>query len=252
MTKRTCVLATFLVTCAVPAAAQKGPAPAATGLPPEIMSLACAPTLIYEPPPMPLRVTGSQDSIVRRIFAPGDLVTINAGSRNGISVGQEFYTRRPVIHAHERISRSNPTTIRTTGWIRIYAVDENMSLATITHSCEAIEVNDYLEPLVLPEPPVAAADLPPAQRENYGHVLIGQDRRMSFGKGDYLIIDRGSDHGVTKGTRFVLYHDKRASGNFLLETGEAIVVDVKPESSTLQVLSAIDAILAGDYAAMRR
>ena len=45
-------------------------------------------------PDTPLRITGGQDSSVRTSHAPGDLVTINAGSQNGIEVGQEFYTRR--------------------------------------------------------------------------------------------------------------------------------------------------------------
>src|SRR5687767_11671819 len=65
------------------AAAQKGPAPASTNLPADALSLACSPTLVYEAPPTPLRITGGQDSFVRRTFQPGDLITINAGTDNG-------------------------------------------------------------------------------------------------------------------------------------------------------------------------
>src|SRR5688572_14637411 len=73
-----------------PAAAQQGPAMAATHLPAEVITLACAPRVVYEAPMTPLRVTGGQDAVLRLGFAPGNLVTINAGSQNGISVGQEF------------------------------------------------------------------------------------------------------------------------------------------------------------------
>ena len=51
------------------------------------------------------------------------------------------------------ISRDNPATIRTTSWIRIWAVDDEMSLATITHACTGVELNDYLEPFRLPDEP---------------------------------------------------------------------------------------------------
>jgi hypothetical protein len=237
---------------AAPAGAQRGPAPGVTGLPAELLSLACAPSLTYSEPGTSLRVTGGQDSFVRRSYIPGDLVTINAGTRNNLSVGQQFFVRRPQVSRSEPITRQTPAVIRTAGWIEVYAVDETMSLATIVHACDTIDVDDYLEPFVLPQLPIPAAERPAAQRENYGRVLMGQDRRRSFGRGDYLMINRGSDHGVAVGTQFVLYRDKRIGENFLFELGEAVAVDVKPDSATLQVKTSLDAIQDGDYAAMRR
>jgi hypothetical protein len=244
--------ATFLL-AQVPTSAQLGPAPAGTNMPPEVLALACAPSLTYSPPPMPLRVTGGQDSVVRRAYAPGDLITINAGTDNGIEVGQEYFTRRPLKQdLVGTIDRDNPGTIRTSGWIRVYAVDKQMSLATISHACDTVETNDYLEPFVVPQVPAPSTERLPAQRENYGKVLMGSDRRLSFGKGDFLIVDRGSDHGVTSGAQFVLYRDKQTKGEFLFVVGEAVAVDVRPESSTLQVIMSRDAIITGDWAAIRK
>jgi hypothetical protein len=246
------VAAAGLLAGASPAFAQRAPAASVTGLPAEILSLACAPSITFEPHDVPLRVTGGQDSVFRRIYFPGDLVTINAGSRSGIEVGQQFYVRRHLSTRRAAVTRANPATIRTAGWIRVYAVDENLSLATVTHACDTIEVDDYLEPFVLPAVPAVLAERPTAQRENYGRVLVGQDRRRSFARGDYFTVDRGTDHGVTVGTQFVLYRDKRVAENFLFEIGEAVVIDVKPDSSTLRVTVSLDAISEGDYAAMRR
>ena len=241
-----------LLAAATPAAAQLGPAPVPTGIPADVLSLACAPTIAYEAPPMPLRITGGQDTMVRRSHAPGDLVTINAGTANGIEVGQQYYVRRPLVSRRESITRATPASIRTVGWIQIWAVDDTMALATISHACETIDVGDYLEPFALPQVPAAEAARAPAQRENYGRVLMGQDRRRTFAKGDYFGVDRGSEHGVERGTRFVLYRDTRTEGNFLFELGEAVAVDVKADSATLQVLRTRDAIHEGDYVAMRR
>lgn len=245
-------VATALIAVASPAAAQRAPAPTPVGLPLEVLSLACAPSLTFEAPPTPLRVTGSQEAMVRRTLAPGDLITINAGTDNGIDVGQEYYTRRVTPIEKRPIGRDNPATIRTSGWIRIYAVDRQMSLATIVHACDAIELSDYLEPFVPPSVPTASADRPKAQRGNYGRVVAGNDNRSAFGAGDYVVVDRGSDHGVTIGAHFVIYRDHREPGNFLFELGEAVAVTVRPESSTLRVTLARDGLLPGDYVALRK
>jgi hypothetical protein len=251
------------------ARAQRGPAPAPVNLPPEVVSLACAPSLTFELPSVPIRVVGGQDSDIRRNFAPGDLITINAGTDNGIDVGQEDYTRRTVPLEKRAIGRNNPATIRTSGWVRIYAVDRQMSLATIVHACDAVDLNDYLEPFVLPALPALSADRPQAQRGNYGRVLVGNDNRTSFGRGDYFIVDRGSDHGVTMGAEFVVYRDHQRRErlllertgesqngdrprNFLFELGEAVAVEVRPDRSTLLITLARDAFIAGDWVALRK
>ena len=246
----TMVAAGLLAT--VPAAAQQGPAPRPSTLAPDVLALACAPTLVYEAPPTPLRIMGGQDSFARRIYRPGDLVTINAGTDNGIEVGQEYYVRR-VQPGRGVMTRENPGVITTVGWIRIYAVeDRTMALATITHACDTVETGDYLEPFALPDVHAASVTKGKTQHGNYGRILLGIDRRSSFGLGDFLIIDRGSDHGVMPGARFVVYRDKQQTGNFLYELGEVVAVDVKSETSTVRVTMSRDALSAGDYVAMRK
>ena len=209
--------------------------------------------MVYEAPPTPIRIMGGQDSFVRRIYRPGDLVTINAGTDNGIEIGQEYYVRRVQPAGRGVMTRENPGVIHTAGWVRIYAVeDRNMALATITHACDTIESGDYLEPLAMPEVPVASVAKAKTQHGNYGRILLGTDRRSSFGVGDFLIVDRGSDHGVMPGMRFVVYRDKQQTGNFLYELGEVVAVDVKAETSTVKVTMSRDALSAGDYVAMRK
>lgn len=246
------VLAAGLLAAAVPAAAQRGPAPRPSTLPSDVLALACAPTMVFEAPPTPLRITGGQDSFVRRIFHRGDLVTINAGTDNGIEVGQEYYVRRAQVSGGQAVTRETPGVIRTAGWIRVYAIENRMALATITHACDTIEAGDYLEPFVLPQVPAASAAKGEPQRGNYGRILLGTDRRASFGLGDFLIVNRGSDHGVGPGMQFVVYRDKHQPENFLYELGEAVAVDVRAETSTLRVTISRDAFSAGDYVAMRK
>lgn len=246
------MLAAGLLTATLPAAAQTGPAPGATHLPAAVLQLACAPRVVFEEPNVPLRITGGQDVLVRVVHSPGDLVTINAGSQNGIQVGQEFFVRRLQVSRGAPVSSSSPATVRTVGWVRVYAVDDDMSLATITYACDVVDLDDYLEPFSLPVVPAPSADRPKPQRGNYGRVMSGNDRRFSFGKGDYFVVDRGSDHGVTPGAQFVIYRDKKAPGNFLAEIAEAVAVSVQPDTSTLHVTLSRDAIAVNDYVALRK
>jgi hypothetical protein len=254
--RTTCILLAGALAAASSAAAQRAPLPGATALPPEVLSLACAPSLTYEAPDAALRVTGGQDSFVRRINAPGDLITISAGADQGITEGQEFYVRRVYTPGQKTISREAPATVRTAGWIRVWAVDPGMSLATVTYACDSIEIGDFLEPFALPQMPAASATSAKPEKDNYGRVMSGADRRRSFGKGDYFVLDRGSDQGVRPGSQFVVFRNKHERGvqqpdNFLYELGEAVAVDVKPDASTLLVTMSRDAFTEGDLVAMR-
>jgi len=242
----------LLLLAALPASAQRGPAPEVSRLDAETLAQACAPSLASEPPVAALRITGGQDTFVRHSYAPGDLITLNAGTDNGIDIGQEFYTRRLQPEFRQKISARNPGVVRTTGWIRVYAVDNKMSLATVTHVCETVDVDDYLEPLVFPAVPVREPEVLPFERDNYGHILVGVDRRESFAKGDFMVVDLGSKDGVTPGARFVVFRDKLESGNYLYNLGEAVAVDVRENASTVKVTVSRDALLAGDYVGLRK
>ena len=241
-----------LLACATPALAQRAPGRGPVNLPPDVLSQACAPALAFEAPPAPLRVTGSQEATVRVTMAPGDLVTINAGTDNGIEVGQRYFARRPIRLTRGEAGRDNPLILHTAGWIRIYAVDDRMSLATIEHACDAVQLDDYLEPFALPAVPSALPGRPPAQRSNYGRVLSGADNRATFGTGEYVMVDRGSDHGVALGAQFVVFRDKLEKGNFLFELADGMAVDVRPETTTLRITRAIDGVTVGDYVALRK
>ena len=265
-----CMLFTSaLLGTAAPAAAQTGPAPTPTHLAADVIALACASTLAFERPLASLLITGGQDASTRHGFRPGDLITINGGTDNGIEVGQEYYVRRFQAPRGTGISRATPATISTAGWVRVYAVDTAMSLVTVSHACDTIDIGDYLEPFSIPDPPTPDANPGKPQKENYGHILMGTDRRTMFAQNDFVTIDRGSDHGVTLGARFMVFRDKRrmetkrllavkelpdeiTTPEFLFEIGEAVVVEVKPEISTVQIMYARSALLSGDYVALRK
>jgi hypothetical protein len=201
---------------------------------------------------VPLRITGGQALEVRVGWAPGDLITINGGRDNGIQVGQEFFVRRLQKDRDKVVSPATPGTIRTAGWIRVYAVDDEMSLATIQYACDSVEVGDYLEPFALPTAVPLGPKTGKPEKGNYARVMSGNDRRQTFSAGEFIVIDRGRDHGIVPGSQFVVYHDKKETGNFLFEVADAVAVDVRDSSSTLHVTASRMAVSVNDYVSMRK
>ena len=249
---RVTATAALLAALTATATAQKAPAPTFIGLPEDVLALVCAPTSRYDMPDQSLRVTGGQDTGKRRSYFPGDFITISGGRENGIEPGQEYYVRRLQMLANQRPSRETPANIRTSGWIKVYAVDDQLSLATVVHACDSIDIHDYLEPFVMPVVPRMSTETAKPERDNYGVILFAADYRQTLGKGDFFMVNRGSDHGVAPGDRFVIYRDKKLAENFLYDLGEAVAVDVKSDRSTLQAIVSRDAFMPGDYVAPRK
>jgi hypothetical protein len=257
---------------AVPALAQT-PAPSAdTQLvaPPAwaFNDVACAPALLMERRDKnnepPLRIVGVQDPATRELLGPGDTLVISAGSNNGLQPGQRFFVRR-VITA---VATTGPTayaTIHTSGWVQILGVDTMVSTATVLHACDGIQLDDYLEPFVAPM--IAARPLSGSmpQYENMGHIVTGSDGLQTAAPGSLMTIDRGSNSGVVLGQRYLVFRDKRdqhidttgrskpfadmARNAPLVEVGEVLVVAVRPDDATVQVVASKDAVTHGDLIA---
>jgi hypothetical protein len=257
---------------ATPGAQQPGtPQPAFVSPPPgSFNDLACAPHLTLVPPDGRLRVSGSMDTFLKQMMGPPDVLVISAGLQQGLQVGQEFFVRRlPRNMGARGPDRDHPLAVHTAGWIKLVEVGPVSSTASITHACEGIMLNDYLEPFV--PPLVAATQIDGTPRlEHLGHVMMGDEGRTVIAVGEFTTIDRGSDHGIMNGQRFTVYRDTGSSAAYrdmtgparsrgtqgspglLVEVGAIVAVSVRPESSTAQVVEARDSIRQDDFVAIRR
>lgn len=268
-----CACGLYLVLVAAPVLAQTPPAPSVDielVAPPAwaFNDIACAPAIGPEKPDKnnvpQLRVVGLQDPGVRELLGPGDTVVINGGSNSGIEPGQRYFVRR-VIPAVSMFGERPRPTIHTAGWVQILGVDTVVSTATVLHACDGILFDDFLEPFVAPM--IAARPLPgsmPAY-ENMGHIATGVEGLHTAAPGNVMTIDRGSNTGVVMGQRYVVFRDKRKehqdvtgrskpfasfAGNApLVEIGEVLVIAVRPDDATVQVVASRDAITKGDLVA---
>jgi hypothetical protein len=229
------------------------------------LSLACAPPPSAYAPGAAPRVLGGQDPAFRTLFDASDLLVIDAGTASGVQQGQRYYIRRPALLG-VGYAGSGVQSVHTAGWVRIVAAHDTTALAAIEHTCDGIDQGDYLEPFVAPVLP-AGADLDDSSGEPDftapARVLFGERQRAIGGGGDFMLIDRGTAHGVAAGDRFAIYRDVRARSAMysqprtspplpLALVGEAVAVATGPVMSLVRITSARDAVLSGDLAAPRR
>ena len=259
----------------LPAMGQARPAPAANVqfvAPPAwaFNDVACAPALAPDKrnknkmPEPQLRVVGVRDPAIRELLGPGDTLIITGGSNAGIQPGQRFFVRRIV----PQVTTTGPTlrsTIHTAGWVQILGVDTIVSTATVVHACDGILFDDYLEPFVAPM--IAARPLSGSmpQYDNMGHIVTGVEGFHTAAPGNTMTIDRGSNSGVALGQRYLVLRDKRdqhmdmtgRSKPFAdmarnlppVDVGEVLVVAVRADDATVQVVASRDAIAQGDLIA---
>jgi hypothetical protein len=218
------------------------------------IAAACAPppTLAGTPDGVP-RIVGSQDTVARRLFGPRDLLVIDAGTKAGLDVGRQYFVRRPSRFGMGRYGRVRGAT--TVGWVRIVAVNESTAIAFVDQACGGIMAGDYLQTFVAPVLP-ANADrderVGDADFHALARVLTANEGRLSAGIGDFIMIDRGSEQGLAPGTRFSVYRDIGVSGLPLASVGEGIVISTGDAVSVTRITSARDAVISGDYVAIRK
>jgi hypothetical protein len=140
-----------------------------------------------------------------------------------------------------------------------------LATATVVQGCDGIMLDDYLEPFV--SPTIAARAVPGTtpEYENMGQIMPGVESMYTGGQGYIMTIDRGSNAGVSVGQRYLVFRDKRkirvetshrsrtfaeVEGNQpLVEIGQIIVVAVRADDSTVQIVSSKDAVTVGDLIA---
>lgn len=198
-----------------------------------------------------LRIVAPHAVDLHESASRNELVVINGGTPQGLSVGQRFFTRRLMPPAsREPMGPDEPGSIRTSGWLTIVAVDERSALARIDYACTIIDSGDYLDPFVEPALPGTIAASGATNFADLGRVLFGLDRREAFGAGDLLSIDRGATRGMVNGTWVAFYRDRR-NGTPLVELGTGIVVEVNADTSKVVVSRANQDIRRTDYFGVR-
>ena len=203
--------------------------------------------------PVPVSVIkGAQHEDPRLASSRGDFVVVARAPEDGLAVGKRYFVRRLPTSQQVHIPKDGGfAAIQTPGWVTITAIDDVNAMARVDHACDDIETDDYLEPfsqLVLPS--IDAAEPPPDFSERV-QILPGLEGRDLMGNGDSFSIARGTDHGITVGTRYAIYRDRK-DGKPLVHIGEAVVTEPSTASAKVLLMKTVDAVSTADVAVPRR
>jgi hypothetical protein len=212
--------------------------------------LACAPRSPLIAPDVGIRIAPGSERL-KALYAPGDEVLINAGTANGIEVGQRYFVRRIVSDrfTEETLRGFDPVSVHTAGWVEIVGVQERTSTARVVRACDGVLVGDYLETFRPPVVPGSDAEGHP----DFAHparVILGDDRRQLGAAGSMMVLDRGTDGGLRPGQRLTLFRVSRTGPAWPIGTGTVLEID--RSTSVFRIDRSSDAVYVGDLAAIQK
>lgn len=191
--------------------------------------LYCAGYIQYAPAPISPEIVGGEQEQEQRTYTEGDYVYINAGSQQGIQVGQEFSIVRP---------RGQMTSKFTTkkGWLGVYMqelgrlrvinVKDRVSVAVISNSCETVLLGDLLRQINNRVSPVEREEVAldrfadPSGKQK-GRIVMAQDGREMLSRDQIVYIDLGAEDNVKAGDYLTIYRPA-GTGNLTRVANEEI------------------------------
>jgi len=214
--------------------------------------LACGARAAGSPPDMSIRVAPGRER-GKSMFGPGESLIISAGTARGLKIGQDYYVRRLIADrfVHPAGDNVKTSSVHTAGWVRIVDATADAAIAEIVKACDAIEEGDYLEPFIKADVPITTRDGEP-DFANPGHLMLGDDRRQMAARGDLMVFDRGSDHGLHAGQRVTIFRTTGGGTGPVARIAEATALVVNPQTSVIRIDKTSDAVTVGDLVAIHR
>jgi hypothetical protein len=164
-------------------------------------------------PKMP-EIVGALEEQEERTFSDGEIVYINAGSRQGIKEGQNFQLIRPrgdVKGVHRQKKGFLGTYIQEVGQLTVFKVRENTSAAQIMSSCgDMVLLGDLLTAIPDRVSPLQRTDtevdrFADPTNKQFGRLMMAKDNRELVSNNDVVYIDLGVEDNVKPGDYLTIY-----------------------------------------------
>ena len=176
-------------------------------------SLYCAGYIRYQRLPRMPEIIGALEEQEQHTYADGDTVYLNAGAQQGIKEGQTFQIIRPrgdVKGVKKQKYGFVGTYIQDVGQLQVFKVQENISAAQITFSCDMILLGDLLAPIPERESPMQRTSesldrfADPSGKQT-GRLMMAKDSREMVTRNDVVYIDLGGEDQIKSGDYLTIY-----------------------------------------------
>ncbi len=231
---------------------------AALGPVTEETALQCAMYVASRDEDESLYIVGSELGGDKVALSERDIVYLSKGSNAGVRAGDLYslhHASYPVKHPVS--GRRLGTKVETTGWLKVILVQEDTASAVIEESCVDVHAADYLRPfervnvpMVVRRPPSDRLTPPSGKVDRY--IIDLQDDASMAGAGSFVVIDAGTDDGISPGTVFsiyrIMYPSVPTPRNVV---GEVTVVATRDTTATAKITYSREEIMVGDQVEMR-
>jgi Carboxypeptidase regulatory-like domain len=182
------------------------------------------------------------------LYFAGDQLIVDRGAADGLAAGQNFVARRTFTPAR---GSAVPAAEHTAGLVQVVDTSEHTASIVVIYACDEVIRGDTLaafkpEPVV-PTEPAGVPAFDDASRILFADEgqLVGVPRRL-------MVVDRGQEQGVHAGQRFTIFRRAKNGADYPVVLGDAVVVAVRSDSSTIRIEHASDAITFDDLVAPHR
>lgn len=264
--------------------AQQNPTPATPVAPPQPPPLAtysdlyCAGFFSAEPVQQKAVLVGGEESESKALFSDRDVVYLNQGTSAGVKAGDELQVVRLVKDfakwgtefAAAKSAKRYGYYYQDVGRVRVLLAQEQAATAEIIFSCEEILVGDLLtagevrtSPLHRPE--ISFDKFAAPNNNTSGRIFMTKEFRKLLGTGHIVYLDAGSKQNVQVGDYFRIIRrfnkdtislfnrgdyarNKETFDSVRKVIGQAVVLRVEPNASTVIITRSTEAIAVGDGA----
>src|SRR5688572_8156514 len=183
-------------------------------------TMSCAGYIRYQRFGETPEIVGAEEEQEQRTYSQGDIVYLNAGSRQGIKEGQSFQIIRPrgdVKGVHKQKFGFLGTYVQDVGQLQVFKVRDETSAAKITFTCDTALLGDLIVEIPVRDAPLQR---PEANLDRFadpsgkqvGRLVMARDNRELLTRNDVVYIDLGGEDNVQRGDYLTIYR-KLGTGN---------------------------------------
>jgi hypothetical protein len=246
---------TVEVTAPAPAPPHKfvpPPRPQAQPVDKEILASVCGPRQATAFSQAIGHILSHRDDANRELMGPGDILRIDAGEKQGLSVGQNFVVRRRFQTGDLAAAKKFATFgEQTAGLIQIVETQGDASSALVVYVCGELYAGDSVEPYI-PQPAFFSVAAGTPRFDEPGRITTGENGRTAASGGQMMVIDRGIMQGVQRGQRLTIFRRTPGAEGVPVSIGDGLIIAVRADSATMRIDRATDAVMVGDMVALHR
>lgn len=228
--------------------------PAVIPVPKPLLASVCGPEKPGEEDYTVGHIVAHRDEPRRVLYGPNDVLLLDVGSDMGMKPGDNYVVRRRFEVGDKSLSfkkRIPEYGGQAAGLVQVVETSAETSVAVVVYSCAEFMAGDGLVPFE-PLPVLMAESAGEPQFADPAHVVFGELGRATATANQLMVIDRGYSQGVVRGQRLTLFRASVVSGGPETRLGDGVVIAVRPQSATIRIERANDAIEKGTLVALHR